>query len=103
MPKFELFAGLNGGFGGAVSHGIKEFRTKRDAEKEAYDLAWEEYESYGGNHGLLDWEGIYEDLLESEWIEPGAQSEAEIAAIVDEHYQEWVEGWIEYYVVEVTF
>ena len=77
--------------------------SQDEADKFAYDLAVEEYESYGGNHELLDWDGVYKDLLESEWIEPGAQSEAEIEGIVDDAYIEQVESWIEYKAVPVPF
>lgn len=100
---YKIYAGLNGSFGGAVYQGTYEFASQEEAEKYAYDLAWEEYESYGGNHGLLDWDGVYEDLLESEWIEPGAQSEADIEIAVDEAYREQVEGWIEYRAVPTTY
>ena len=99
--KFRIYAGLSGGFGGAVYQGIYECRSQEEAEWKAYDIAVEEYESYGGNHGLTDWDGCYEDLLESEWIEPGAQSEEEIERMVDDHYREQVESWIVYKAVPV--
>ena len=102
MAKYRLYAGLNGSFGGAVYQGTEEFKSQQEAEWRAYDIAWEEYESYGGNHGLLDRDGVYEDLLESEWIEPGAQSEEEIERMVDDHYREQVEGWIVYKAVLVS-
>ena len=102
MAKYRLYAGLNGSFGGAVYQGTEEFKSQEEAEWRAYDIAWEEYESYGGNHGLLDRDAVYEDLLESEWIEPGAQSEEEIERIVDDHYREQVEGWIVYKAVLVS-
>ena len=102
MAKYRLYAGLSGGFGGAVYQGTFECKSQQEAEWQAYDIAWEEYESYGGNHGLLDRDAVYEDLLESEWIEPGAQSEEEIERMVDDHYREQVEGWIEYKAVLVS-
>ncbi len=96
MAKYRLYAGLNGGFGGAVYQGTEEFRSQEEAEWRAYDLAWEEYESYGGNHGLIDWDGCYDDLLESEWIDPHSQTQEEIERMVDDHYREQVESWIVY-------
>ena len=102
MAKYRIYAGLSGGFGGMVYQGIREFKSQQEAEWYAYDIAWEEYESYGGNYGLLDWDGIYEDLLESEWIDSQSQSEEEIDRIVDDHYREQVEGWIEYKAVLVN-
>lgn len=102
MAKYRLYAGLSGSFGGAVYQGTEEFKSQEETEWRAYDLAWEEYESYGGNHGLIDWEGCYEDLLESEWIDPHSQSQEEIERMVDDHYREQVESWIVYKAVLVT-
>ena len=102
MAKYRIYAGLNGGFGGMVYQGTRDFASDQEAEWYAYDIAWEEYESYGGNHGLLDRDGVYDDLLESEWIDPQSQSEEEIDRIVDDHYREQVEGWIEYKAVLVN-
>ena len=102
MAKYRLYAGLSGSFSGAVYQGTEEFKSQEEAEWRAYDLAWEEYESYGGNHGLIDWDGCYEDLLESEWIDPHSQSQEEIERMVDDHYREQVESWIVYKAVLVT-
>lgn len=102
MAKYRLYAGLGGGFPGLVYQGTYEFKSQQEAEWRAYDLAWEEYESYGGNHGLLDWDACYEDLLESEWIDPHSQSQEEIERMVDDHYREQVEGWIVYKAVLVS-
>ena len=102
MAKYRIYAGLNGGFGGMVYQGTRDFASDQEAEWYAYDIAWEEYESYGGNHGLLDRDGVYDDLLESEWIDPQSQSEEEIDRIVDDHYREQVESWIEYKAVLVN-
>lgn len=102
MRKYEIFAGMGGGFGGAQSHGIYEFRNFREAERYAYGLAFDEYQSYEGSHGILNREEVYEDCLASEWIDPEAQSEVEIDNIVDEAYIEAVEGWIEWRVVPIS-
>ena len=102
MAKYRIYAGLNGGFGGMVYQGTRDFASDQEAEWYASDIAWEEYESYGGNHGLLDRDGVYDDLLESEWIDPQSQSEEEIDRIVDDHYREQVESWIEYKAVLVN-
>ena len=102
MTKYAIFAGLGGGFGGAQYYGVYEFISKEEAERYAYDLAFDEYQSYEGCHGILSYEDVYEDLLASEWIEPGAQSDAEIDSIVEEHYIEEVEGWIEYKAIPVA-
>jgi hypothetical protein len=102
MAKYRLYAGLGGNMGGLVYQGTEEFKSYQEAEWRAYDIAWEEYESYGGNHGLLDWDACYEDALESEWIDPHSQTQEEIERIVDDHYREQVESWIVYKAVLVT-
>jgi hypothetical protein len=102
MAKYRLYAGLGGSMGGLVYQGTEEFKSHQEAEWRAYDIAWEEYESYGGNHGLLDWDACYEDALESEWIDPHSQTQEEIERIVDDHYREQVESWIVYKAVLVT-
>jgi hypothetical protein len=101
MTKYEIYAGMGGGFGGAQLHGVYEFSSAQEAERYAYDLAFDEYQSYEGSHGILSWDEVYEDCLASEWIEPGAQSEAEIECIVDDAYLEQVESWIEWKAVPV--
>lgn len=101
MQKYEIYAGMGGGFGGAQLHGIYEFSSAQEAERYAYDLAFDEYQSYEGSHGILSWDEVYEDCLASEWIEPGAQSEAEIECIVDDAYLEQVESWIEWRAIPI--
>ena len=49
-----LFAGLSGGFGGAIPLRLEKDISKDDAEKLAYQLAIEEYENYEGMYGLRD-------------------------------------------------
>ena len=99
MDKYRLYAGLSSNL---VYQGTEEFKSYQEAEWRAYDIAWEEYESYGGNHGLLDRDAVYDDLLESEMIDPHSQSEEEIDRIVDDAYREQVESWIRYKAVLVS-
>ena len=100
MRKFKLYAGLNGSLGGAVLQGVYECRDEQEAEQAAYQLAVEEYESYGGMHGLLDYEGCYEDLKESGMFD--TIDENEIDDMVTAHYLYYMESWLDYYVEEVT-
>lgn len=93
--KFEIFAGLNGGFGGAQSLGIFDFDDEEEALQEARNAAIEEYESYEGCHGILSREECKEDLIESFGIEYATEDNVDIA------YLEEIESWIEYYVEEV--
>ena len=94
MPKFELFAGLGGGFGGAQSHGIYECADAQEADKDAYNLAFDEYESYGGCHGLDDEDTVLQDLADSFYDGDTSQVTADE---LHEAYIEQVESWIEWY------
>jgi hypothetical protein len=98
--KYNIYAGLGGSFGGASFEGIYEFTSIEEAERAAYNMAFEEYESYGGMHGLLDWDGVREDLEESGFLDDTI-SENEIEDIINNRYIEWVESWLDYYVEEV--
>lgn len=91
MPKFRLYAGLGGGFGGARYQGTFECADPKSADKYAYNLAWEEYESYGGSHGLFSWEDCYDALKEDDY--PRIPSDDE----VNDYYTSEVEDWIEWY------
>ena len=53
--KYAIYAGLNGGFGGATFQYVDDFDSEYEALDAAYDKAVEEYESYEGCHGLMDW------------------------------------------------
>ena len=99
--KFKVYAGLGGGFGGASFEGIYEFTSVEEAERAAYNMAFDEYESYGGLHGLLDWEGVREDLQESGFLDDTI-SENEIEDMIASKYIEHAESWLDYYVEEVN-
>ena len=92
MKKYNIYAGLGGGFGGAKYSGSGEFESEEDASEVAYDIACEEYESYEGYHGILDWH----DVAEANDLDP--DDEDNYDAIL-ELYNEERESWIEYYAV----
>lgn len=98
MPKFKLYAGLGGGFGGAHYHGTYEFNDHAEAEHDAYQLAIEEYESYGGHHGLYTWDSLRQEIADDYY--DGDISKVDVED-VDMAYTEEVEGWIVYYAKEV--
>ena len=100
MKKYRIYAGLGGGFGGAKFEGIYEYRNQREAEWAAYEMAVEEYESYGGMHGLLDYDGVREDLEESGFFD--TIDENEIDDMVENAYMEHMESWLDYRAEEVT-
>lgn len=92
--KFEIYAGLGGGFGGANYVETIEANTREEAEEYARQCAIDDYESYEGSHGILSRDDVFEDLIESFGEEPLEED-------VDLRYMEGVEGWITYYVEEV--
>ena len=99
MPKFKIYAGLSGGFGGAQYHCTDDFIDKADAERYARELAMEEYESYGGYHGLYTWDSMRQEIADElydgdiEQVDPND---------VDDRMTEEVENWLSYHVKEVT-
>ena len=100
MERFHLYAGLGGGFGGARYNQTIEAEDIDEACKFAYDLAVEEYQSYEGLHGVMDWDDCYEDAAESGVINEDTMTEREINKYIDDMYQEEVESWIEYYAIK---
>ena len=88
MAKFEIYAGLGGGFGGAQLQETVEGITLEQAETWAYELACEEYDSYAGMHGLRNINEIMEDEdcdEDTAW----------------EYFEEDRNSWIDYYAVEI--
>ena len=88
--KYNIYAGLGGGFGGPLYQGTGEFDDDDSAIDYAYEMAVEEYQSYEGYHGILDWD----DVAEQEELDP-----EEDETFVDAAYHEEIESWIEYYAV----
>ena len=100
MERFHLYAGLGGGFGGARYCQTVEAENIDEACQAAHELAIEEYQSYEGYHGIMNWGDCYEDLVESGFIDEESMTEAEIHEYVDDMYQEEIESWIEYYAIK---
>ena len=97
MERFYLYAGLSGGFGGARYCQSVEAENIDEAYQAAYELAVEEYQSYEGCHGIMNWGDCYEDAVESGFIDEKSMTEDEIHEYVDDMYQNEIESWIEYY------
>ena len=88
MAKFEVRYGLGGGFGGPGEWEEVEETSLDNAEKYAYECACEEYDSYGGLHGLDDIESIIEE-------EECSEEDAEII------WRENRESWLAYEAREI--
>lgn len=87
--KYAIYAGLNGGFGGAIFQYVDDFDNEDEALGAAHDKAVEEYESYEGCHGIMDLEDVRDDLRESFGEEPDED-------VIMKRYIEEVESWIDY-------
>ena len=98
MPKFKIYAGLSGGFGGARYCGVYEGADKDEAETYAREQAVEEYESYGGYHGLYTWDSMRQEIADDEYDGDIEQVDPED---VDMRLMEEVEGWLTYKIIPV--
>lgn len=98
MAKFKIYAGLSGGFGGARFCGVYECDSEQEAETYAREQAIEEYESYGGYHGLYTWDSMRQEIADDEY---DGDIEAVDPEDVDMRMIEEVEGWLTYRIVPV--
>lgn len=90
---YDIYGGMTGGFGGAHYFDTVECKDEDEATKWAYDLAWEEYESYVGFYGIRSWDEIYEELRgDTEFV-----NESELEDYANDVYREEVESWIDYW------
>ena len=87
MDKYNIYAGLGGGFGGANYKFTIEANSLEEAEDVAYQKAIEEYEEYEGFYGLKTWTDCAE--------ESGVYD----SSYIDDLYNDEIESWIEYYAV----
>lgn len=95
MERYNIYAGLSGGFGGASYQYTTDCDSLDEAEKLAYLASVEEYESYEGLHGIKSWEECAEEYCESNSISKEDVDED----IIDSYYNEEVESWINYYAI----
>ena len=87
---------MGGSFGGAQYQGTYEYADIDEATADAYRMAEEEYQSYEGYHGIMSPEDVEEDLRDSGFIEEDL-TDSEVADMIDYHYREEIESWINYY------
>ena len=100
---FRIYAGLNGGFGGATYRCFLDTNDDNDAAALAYEMAVEEYQSYEGCHGLLSEYECAQELYGEgpdgeipEWVWESDLAREDIADM----YRNEIESWIDHYVVE---
>lgn len=96
MPKFNLYAGLTGGFNSVrlVEENV-ECENLEEAEMFAYDYALSEFDNVSGTRGLRSYTDI-EDELREEYGDDEAFED-----IVLEEYLQYADRWISYYANEV--
>lgn len=95
LKEYNIYSGLGGGFGGASYQYTTLCESAEDAEKEAYESAVEEYQSYGGFNSIPTWS----DSLDAAMEENPGVPEDELHEIADEIYNSIMEEWIEYYCI----
>lgn len=94
--KYAIFAGLNGGFGGATYQHTDEFETYEDALDFAYGLACLMYDRLEGLYGLPNWEAIRDEL--SKAYDPDEEpSEDDIYELYIERRDNWLDYRVEEY------
>lgn len=98
MKQYNIYAGLNGSFGGANYQYTSSFKTKEEAEEDACICAHEIYESYEGLHGLKDYYDCEITYCEENDIKREDLTEENYEEI-DNIYSDEVENWIDYYVI----
>ena len=87
MKQFKVYVGLGGGFGGFGGFGGADYQETVEAMEE--ESAREIYLSYGGTHGLLNYE------IEAE--EDPEITQEDFASLEEDDFQ----SWADYYVEEV--
>lgn len=95
LKEYNIYSGLGGSFGGASYQYTTLCESAEDAEKEAYESAVEEYQSYEGSNSIPTWS----DSLDAAMEENPGVPEDELHEIADEIYNSIMEGWIEYYCI----
>lgn len=96
--EFNIYVGLEGGFGGSRYYSTILADNKEEAVEYAYQLAREEYEMYEGSPGLMTWEDCAEELgfdCDDELTDKDEET-------ISERYNEEVESWITYKVVATS-
>lgn len=95
LKEYNIYSGLGGSFGGASYQYTTLCESAEDAEKEAYESAVEEYQSYEGFNSIPTWS----DSLDAAMEENPGVPEDELHEIADEIYNSIMEEWIEYYCI----
>ena len=97
LREYNIYAGINGGFGGMHYKYTSLFESLEEAELEAYYAACGEYTGYEGNNGLPTFlEAIEEARSELDGGWDLDDDDSELLDVANEIYNDYVEGWISY-------
>jgi len=108
MKMYAIYAGLNGGFGGATYQFEDRFASEEEALEAAYESAIEQYNEATYDSGVRSYPDVLADYMAEHYPEYDPEIEdldnlltqADWAEINDEYNNE-VESWVDYYVQEV--
>ena len=95
MKQYNIYAGLNGSFGGAFYQYTILADSFEEAEYEAFKAACDEFESIAGLYGLMNEEACIEEYCQDNGLERNELDEEDLA-IIDETYLEERESWLDY-------
>ena len=97
---YNIYAGLNGSFGGIRYQCTCDYDTDHEALEYAYNLACGSYESYAGLHGLKTFGDAIKEAYElGEFDKDTPQDDLEFVEYAEDIYNEYMEGWLTYSVV----
>lgn len=99
MKIYNIYAGLGGGFGGVSFQHSEEFESQEDADEYAREVAFKEYDSYGGLHGLSSYDEVEDEYREENDIDADAELDEMQREDIQDRFNEIVEGWVSYYAV----
>ena len=88
MPRFKIYAGLGGGFGGALFQYEFDCIDSEYADEVAYEEACAQYEGYEGAEGIRS----VDDIMEQDDVTEEAALEA---------WNEERESWLDYRAEEI--
>lgn len=95
MKQYNIYAGLNGNFGGASYQYTTLADSFEKAEYEAFEAACNEFESMAGLYGLVDEEACIKEYCQDNGLKRD-ELDKEDLKIIDETYLEERESWLDY-------
>jgi len=104
MPKYRIYAGLGGGYGGATEFGVYDCATLEEAERIGYEEACQQFDSQAGC-GMDGWDEFMDEATQSVSKEDYEDDESSYESALEDYANqvenEARESWIEYYAVLV--